>query len=659
MIVIDFETRSECDLKASGAWVYSKHPSTEVICLSVKDRADKPAQIIPYWDLKAWVKSFKPGLERVVAHNAFFEKCVWQNVMAKNHGAESYLTMNWFCTAAGARAMGLPGKLDEVTKAIHSKHRKDNEGHRLMLRMSKPRPNFKNLTEKWFESFEQLNRLFEYCVDDTEAEWEVAEFLEKHQPFSANEFEVWQFDQRLNMRGIPVDIKTVEKIYNHLGVIGLNSEERLRELTHGRIQTVKQNAKILAWLSEKGVTLPNLQAATIDTWVDKLKEDSSPAAEFIRLRQKLGKASTGKYQAFLDRTDRDDMRVRDTHLYHGASTGRWSSLGLQIHNMPRGTIENIPQALDAINTFQDLDHLEFFYDDPTNVFSGCIRAMIKAPAGKKLISADFSAIEAKVLAWMAGAKIALGAYARNEDLYKVMASYIYGGLSLDVITKVQRQLGKAAVLGNGFGMGWKKFKETCAKPPYSMAITDEMAQNAVNTYRETFWEVPEMWRNIETCARLAVENKGKHYATNKTKWYYKEPFLFCELPSGRRMSYAYPSFAMNTTSWGESKLALWHYTVDAKTKKWTNRPTYGGLLTENVVQATARDIMKEASLRVDSIGYPVIFTVHDEVVSEFDLDTKSDDEHLKEFEKLMSIKPKWALDCPISVEGWVDERYKK
>lgn len=653
MIVIDFETRSEIDLTKVGAWVYSKHPSTEIICLSIKDLKERRAQLIPYWKITESIDILnKLAMQKLIAHNAFFEKCIWQNILHKRHGARPITEDKWRCTAAGARALGLPGKLELLCEAIPTKNKKDSKGHRLMLRMSKPRPKYTDLTDKWFENFEQLNDLFSYCIDDAEAEWEVAEFLEKHKPFSADEFRTWQFDQELNARGIPVDIESVEKIYDIMGIYGIDCEQELHELTDGQIKSVKQNVKSLAWLRVNGCDIPNLQAGTVETYLHTYADSMQPEVfKFLKLRQSLGRASTGKYEAFLNRTDRDDNRIRDTFVYHGAGPGRWSAMGLQPQNFPRGTIKNTDQVIEFLQDCT-LDEIKWLYDDPMQVFSSCLRGMIKASPGKTFLASDFSAIEAKITMWLANDYKGLRAYRNNEDLYKVMAGYIYG-IDSDKVTKDQRQLGKAAVLGCGFGMGWKKFKETASKPPYNVKMTDELAQTAVNTYRTTFKAVPQMWANLNLCAMRAFKDR-KIQVTNKTRWEYLEPFLFCHLPSGRRMAYPFPSIKPTQTSWGESRLALHYWGIDSYTRKWSEHAIYGGLVAENVVQATARDVMKDAMLRVNPDS-PVILTVHDEVISEVDEATAN----LTEFNKLMSIKPTWASDCPISVEGWQNQRYKK
>ena len=345
-----------------------------------------------------------------------------------------------------------------------------------------------------------------------------------------------------------------------------------------------------------------------------------------------------------------DNRVKDYEMYHAASTGRSGGRGLQLQNLAKGKVKHPELAIELINN-SSLDEFRFLYGDVFEVFSSCIRSMILASPGCKLAVADYNAIEARVLHWMAHDLPDLKRWLKGIDDYKQIASKIYSKL-VDDITGDERDVGKRAELGCGFGMGGKKFYATCLKFG-AKNVTEELCKKAVDIYRKAHPAVVKMWTDIERAAIMATQKKGKIFRAARTEWQYRDRFLWCKLPSGRSIAYYGATVRWEQTPWGQDAPKLYHWSVNPKTHKWTNEATYGGKLTENVVQATARDILFSRLPELKAKGYRPLFGVHDEFVSETATGT------IEEYCKILTKLPSWAKGLPIKASGWTGPRYKK
>ena len=272
----------------------------------------------------------------------------------------------------------------------------------------------------------------------------------------------------------------------------------------------------------------------------------------------------------------------------------------------------------------------------------------------KLFCADYSAIEARVLFWLAGHTDGVKAFADSRPIYEEMAARIYRK-EITKVTKAERELGKRVILGCGYNMGPKKFMETC-QTFADLKVDEALAQMAVSVYRELHWPVPVLWKTVEHAA-LAAVSTGKRFETGngqangRTQWFCENKILYARLPSGRKLAYVYPEIQYKLTPWFEKRPALYHYSVNPISEKWELGGTYGGRLVENITQAVARDFLVEAMLRIENAGYRIVLTVHDEIVAE------NEKGSLEEFENLMSEIPAWGKGCPIKVAGWVGPRY--
>lgn len=280
-----------------------------------------------------------------------------------------------------------------------------------------------------------------------------------------------------------------------------------------------------------------------------------------------------------------------------------------------------------------------------------------APPGKLLYVADYASIEARVLLWAAQDEDGLKLFRDGGDIYCDMASTIYGRYIKPNPDDQppERKMGKEAILGLGYQMGWRKFVERCAL--VGIIIEDEFSEQVVNAYREKYWRVKQLWYDQETAAGEATFDKeGEIYECYPCKWFRQGRFLYCTLPSGRQLAYCDPKIKMVDTSWGAKKNALTYMAVNPKTKKWWRQSAYGGLLVENIVQAISRDIMAEAMLRCEeSRIYSPILTIHDEIVCE----GHRQHGNVHDFVALVGQAPTWAKDCPIAAEGWAGTRYRK
>lgn len=697
-LTMDFETRSTCDLKSAGAYLYSLHPSTIPTCFTFKIHGEKK---LYFHDKKAinerykwqthgalWLKLIMDGYE-FSAHNAFFEWCVYNNILVKKYGWPKIPDHQWRCTAAKAAACALPRNLEGAGAALGLSIQKDKAGYAAMMATCRPTRQWnawnkvgldigagKKVSPKrkallmmgeptlFLEPHHRPDvwrTLYRYNQIDVLAEEALDQALPDLNP---KEQEIWFLNQKLNRRGLRVDIPTVEKI---VGIMKIEEKRKLKELDHltlGLVQKPGARKSILEFLALEGVVLPNIQAKTVED-VLKTGQLSEDMTTLLQLRQALSKTSTKKYQAFLNRAG-DDHRVRDILLYHGASTGRDSGTGVQPHNFPRGVIavsKDKPYA--AVENVIELDAetLKLFYgDNLALVFSSILRNMLIPSKGHDLYVSDFSKIEVAVLWWLAGNEAGLEVLRSGKDPYIYQASKNMDKSYEEIERAVNaeekwaldaRQLGKAQILGCGFGMGATKFKTT-AWEMYRLTLTETQSKEAVGNYREANSEVPSLWKNYERAAVMAIE-KRKLYKVGKCKFWVENRFLWVELPSGRRLAYREPKLTMRQTEWGEQQ-TIEFMAVNSKTKKWGPERTWGGTLTENIVQAVARDLMMWATLRLEAKGYRALLMVHDEGLCEKEIGMGS----VKEFTSIMCELPPWAdKSLPLDAKGWKGKRYKK
>lgn len=574
-----------------------------------------------------------------VAHNAGFERAIYENVMVKRYKFPPIPPERWRCSAAKAAAHAVPRGLADACGALALPMQKDKDGRSVMLKLCKP-----NKHGKWENDPLDLAKLYEYCLQDIRAEVGLYQRLPDLIP---SEQEIWVLDQKINSRGIAVDMKTVEAAIHLIEAYNAELTQELNSLTNAAVESADQRDKMQTWLSLNGLEMESMTKGMVR---DKLTLNLDPKVRrVLEIRQQLSKTSTAKYQAIRDAVCADG-RLRDLLMYHGASTGRWAGRGPQPQNLPRNTkIKDVDTAIRLIRR-KNLEEFRLCYEDPMEALSMALRAMFTASPGKIMVGGDYASIEVRVLFWLAGETAGLEKLRKGEDLYIDLAKRIY---HTEVVTKDQRQLGKSGILGCGYGMGASKFVITC-QVQYDLNISDERAKTVIDTYRTVYRSVVEFWYAQENAAIEAVR-KGVVITAGKIKWRVANGFLYARLPSGRCLAYCHPKVEMVDTPWGAKREALTFMSVNPKTKKWERGSTYGGALAENLTQAVARDLMADAMLRAEKMSFSPCLTIHDELVC--DVDSKIAD--VGTLKSIMEELPIWAMGLPIKVEVWRDSRYVK
>jgi DNA polymerase len=368
----------------------------------------------------------------------------------------------------------------------------------------------------------------------------------------------------------------------------------------------------------------------------------------LELRQEGSQTSVAKYAKMME--IQRDGKIRNTLVYHGASTGRWASRGgLNLQNIARPTLSDeeielaIPMVFtEGVGTMQQLSSL--------------VRSAIRAPSGKTFVDVDFSSIENRVGVWLAGQNDKVELFRKGLDEYKVFASESLYHIAYDDVTKDQRQVSKSAVLGAMFGQGAKglvKYAEGMG-----VKLSDAQAKNAVDNYRSSYAKVKELWALCEIAAIRAVENPGVAFpAGQKIKMKMAKEALWMQLPSGRLICWQRPELELLTTPWGSEKLGVTVHSQNTYTRQWSRNALIGSSIFQSAVQGTARDFLAFAMIELERAGYEVINSIHDEVL--LLVEEQSAESALDEVTKIMVKPPTWAPDFPLAAEGWFGKRYRK
>lgn len=645
-ISIDFETYSEEDLLSAGAWRYSEHPSTDVLCIAYSIDGADPKLWAPHYNSPP-TELFKAMEDdhRIYAWNALFEIAIWKNVCEKKLGWPKLDIEKVIDSMAIACSYTLPAKLKSCAEVLNTYYQKDSKGDNLIRKLSVPQKKGRLKREDAQELFDDL---YIYCMQDVRTEMDILNNLPS-QTLSDAEQEVWLMNLKSNLNGIKVDIEGVD---HALSVIAENYhplERKCLELTGG--VGFSQLSKLRDWVASQGEMLEGLTKSDVDNLLSK-KDLPSNIKEVLQIRKGLSKTSIAKYKAIKSCISTDN-KVRGVSFYHGASTGRFAGRMVQLQNLPRGEIEDLHLWADKIKDMS-LEEIEKNIGPVMVVFSGLIRSMFVSNEGTEFFVADYANIESRVLAWMAGQKDLIEAFEKDIDIYKYMASLIFNK-EIDHIEKngIERFIGKQIVLGCGYGMGNKKFQITCKNN--GKEVSENLAEKAIKMFREKNNKIPNMWYSVEKMAIKAIKNKGTCYGTHMCKFIFQGNFLYIKLPSGRKLSYYKPILRDKKTPWDSIVSEIKFMGVDSFTKKWEEQGTYGGKLVENIVQGVARDLLVYGMQKIIEGGYTLITTIHDEIIAE----REKGKGNIKEFENLMASIPPWGEGCPVVANGWKGERYRK
>jgi DNA polymerase len=674
-VVPDFETASACDLKKAGAWRYAEDPTTEVLCLSWDVDGCEPLVWFPGAPCPPAL------LERIldpntvfIAHNAGFEKAIWRLIMVPLFGWPDIPNNRWHDTAARCAQLVIPQELEKVLGTLKLGVEKDMAGNRLTLAQSKVD---KKTGMYPARTPEVLARIGEYCKTDV---FDQRKLHERIGFLPADERRVYLMDQEINERGIRLDMPLVRAMRSIVDQACPPLAEEFKQLTGGLKMT--QIAKVKSWMMDRGVWLPDMTKDTLAAVLgetdegeeveadERIKIDLPPEVErALHIRQLIGSASIKKLDAMESCVSQIDGRARGLLRYHRAGPGRWAGTLIQPQNFPRGSVieEDRQQLVDAIMT-RDPGYLECLYGPPVEAVISALRNTLIAADGHTFIAQDYSGVEARIVLALAGQHDKCALMASGVDVYIDMACDIYNQRKVSPndpeykawvkafkeLHLEWRQIGKNTILGCGFQMGVDKFHDRyCPDQPR------EFAAAVIEAYRKVWApKVPELWRALEDAAKYAVKDRRATQAFGCT-FQLRDEWLTCRLPSGRELHYFEPRSIRKAMPWDEDDVRLaWTYRA-TKMGSMRTIDAYGGSLTENVVQALARDLLVSAMFGCRRAGLPIVLTVHDEIVTEVPLE-QAETANAR-MEEIMTTLPQWAKDIqvPIQVEGWVSERYKK
>jgi DNA polymerase len=648
-VLVDFESRSRCDLKRRGGRVYWEDPSSEAIVAVLCNTETGEAQVWEPGDPT-------PNLALAIAHNA----STFDRHAAR---ASGWHVDRWLDSSHAARRAGLPGKLDALAKRWLGRP-KDDTGSKLTKSLSRP-----SRAKKTFGQLPEITpeiraRVTAYCVDDVSV---MVDAWSKLEPWFDVDADVAQADAAINERGIRLDTELVEAM---LKLVARDQERQCEETARllGRMPDGVATAGCATiWNAELARSaamspaqlcamtgLPNAQAKTLD---DIIRAQGAKAHPLLKLRRALASIVPGKLRAALERVSPDGM-LRDSHHYMGAHTGRWSSKGMQHHNLPRVSFED-----DAHEIGWDVaDYIEALVDGVKHgqmltkkQFDGLLRAVLCADDGQTLVVLDYGGIEARCLAWAARDAKALDVFraydaGQGPNPYCIAATGIFGH-TVTKKDKTEYGVGKIAELMLGYGAGANKYAESCEKAGVDLVAAGVDAEDVVRTWRKARAHVPKLWRDCEQA--FAAACNGKRAVAGP--WVY-EPHaaasgsggvdVWCVLPSGRPIVYSEARATRDSRGWDLSYRG--HLFRDH---------VYGGLLVENAVQATCRDFLADALVRCEKDGLRPQLHVHDEVVC--GVDDALADEGLRCMREIMSDPPDWADGMPIVLEGFKGKRYRK
>lgn len=656
---IDIETYSSVDIRKSGAWKYIESPDFEILLFAYSLDGSAPVCV----DLKQgeslpdWVADAITSPDYIKhAYNAPFE---W-GCLSKYFG--KYLPPEqWRCTMFKGLYAGYTAGLDATGRALGlpEDKRKLNTGKALIRYFCVPcKPTkanggrTRNLPhhdpEKW--------RLFkEYCSGDVVTEMEIDKQLSNiHVPrFVQKE---WETDLIINARGVAVDMDMV----NGALEIGATVKQKLTEeaMRISGLENPNSIAQLAKWLEDvSGEEVTDLRKATVAQMLSR-DDNSDEVQRMLEIRQELGKTSTKKYDAILNAVCADG-RVRGLLQFYGANrTGRWAGRLVQVQNLPRTYTEPLELARDIVKGGKT-DALRLIYGSVPDTLSQLIRTAFIAEDGKVLIDADFSAIEARVISWLAGEEWRLEVFRTHGKIYEASASQMFG-VPIERIKKGNpeyelRQRGKVAELALGYQGGVGAMRQMDAGHQLDN-LTDDEVKDIVTRWRETNSRIRDLWYAMDKAAVQVITQGGGVLVNNvvvarEFDYQYGKDYMTITLPSGRKLYYNSPEIGENR--WGNASIS--YMGMEQTKKKWTRIETYGGKLVENVVQAIARDCLALTIERLADAGYPVIFHIHDEVVIECDADKAS----LEDVVRIMSEPIPWALGLPLGAEGWIGKFFKK
>lgn len=662
IVNLDTETYSELNIKLVGGDRYTRNCELMLISISVNYEKAKVYDLTE----SPLPQSVLALLDRedalYISRNVPFDRAAIKHTLKIHRPIEQ-----WRCSMVQALSHSFPGALGKQGIAIDLENNKIkmSEGNSLINKFCKPRPannkipRYTRLThpEDW-EDFKL------YCGRDTDAMiWIDRATPTWNYPDREEELAIWFLDQRINERGIPIDLALVDAAIAASKVEDDHLARLTQKITNGAIASCNKVKQIKEYIADKfKIIITSLSAENVQDIIGQ-GDTPSEVVSLLKLRALTARTSVKKFDAL--RRVQVNGRVRNMLAFCGAArTGRWAGKYIQPHNLPRSgfSVEEIEELVEVF--MEGTSHMVL--DDPMAVASQLVRAAIKAPEGKQLVVADYSNIEGRVLAWVAGCEWKLEAYRQQDkgghDLYCVAYSKAFG-ISVEKVTKEQRQIGKVMELACGY-QGWLGAFTKMAGG-YGVVLPELTAKKVIlgwrsshpeiagvqDTYKFGKFIVQGLWQQVETACIAAVKNKKKKYTVGKLAIGMRKDMLCIQLPGGSFLQYYRPKIGK-----GRNGDQVTYMGVHQKTRQWTRLDGYGGLFVENIVQKLARNILVHGMLNADRAGMNIVMHVHDEIVLEESTGTK---DVLKNLENAMIDLPEWADGLPVAAEGYEAKRFRK
>lgn len=642
----DIETFSDVDLIRCGVYKYADSPDFEMLLfayaaddgdvhiIDIAGGEELPEKII---------QAIKSDTVVKTAYNAQFERVCLSRYLKLPEG--EYLNpQSWYCTAVQAAELALPLSLADVGSVLGLERQKMTEGKELIKYFCVPcKPTKSNGNRTRNRPCHDINKwetFKKYCMRDVDVERQIADKLKMY-PIRDEEHRLYVLDQIINDRGVLVDSELAEQ------AVKLNSIQTTVAAEQAYMITGLENpnsvTQLKQWLKENGVEIESLSKKAVKSLADETDGDVS---EMLKLRLLMAKTSVKKYEAVI-RSVCSDNRVHGMMRFCGANrTGRWSGNILQPQNLPQNHLPDLTLARDIVKD-GDFEMLDMMFGNVPNVLSELIRTILIPKPNHRFIVADFSAIEARVLAWIAGEQWRIDTFKNGGDIYCASASKMFKvPVEKHGVNGELRQKGKISELACGYGGSVGALKNMGA---VEMGVQENELQGLINDWRNANPHIVRFWYEVGNAAMKAIKEKTT-VPLGKLVFAYERGILFIRLPSGRRLSYIKPR--IGTNRFGGDSIT---YMGINSAKKWDRLETFGGKLTENIVQGTARDLLANALINAANAGYDTVFHVHDEIICEVPNGYGSVDELCR----LMCIKTDWADGLPLNADGFECEYYKK
>ena len=642
---IDFETRSKCDLPSRGVYNYAQDASTDVLCMSYAFDDD---EVVTWLPPQPFPDSVRTHTGQVYAHNAAFERLIFWYVLQLDFRLEQFV-----CTAAQARANCLPGSLEDIGRALSSNMRKDHRGNQLIRLLSIPRAD-----GTFNDDPKLMAEMIAYCEQDVRTMREISKAM---RPMSEQELGDYHVNERINDRGVLLDVSLAEAAIRYASVELEEIEGIVQDVTKGDITSVR-SPRMKKWVmervgeealklmvvykdGEKKYSIDkNVRANLLAFAEENPDEIPSDVAEVIQCADDLWASSVAKFSRLSGLADEEDHRVRGAFVFAGGSaTGRASSYGAQVHNFTRKCAAEPEAVRHAMVRGHAI--VPRFGKRVTDVLRGMLRPSLIPADGKHFVVADWSAIEARVTPWASAdpdSESVLDVFRAGKDIYKREAAGIFRVREEDV-DKDQRQIGKVAILSLGFAGGVGAFAAMGRN--YGIHTAESDARRIVDAWRRANQWAVNYWQKLESAYTRALRNPGREFKAGRVTYLYDGQHLWYALPSGRVLCYPFAKLEADGVSYLK---ASWKPAADAT--EWPRARLWKGLACENITQAIANDLLRHSLRQLDD----VVLHVHDEIVLE-----TADPVAQDKLKAAMCTAPDWAAGIPLAAEVETMSRYGK